>query len=251
MQSVAAGGPGFVAVGIDMSGGDYDAAVWTSADGLGWNRVPHDEATFGGVGDQWVSDVVAGDLGVIAVGSDMEAGYGHAAVWRSADGVAWSRIPYDAELVAGWEERMWGVVVGGPGLVAVGHVWQGMEQYRAAVWTSADGVVWTPVPESPELRGSAGKATFMSAIAASDAGFVAVGFESSLGIESADPAVWTSRDGLIWTRTPDPGAKLAAPGSQAMAAVVIGPDGMVAVGWEVGTLGFVEADARVWMVPRK
>ena len=39
-----------VVVGVDGSGGDWDAAAWTSPDGLAWSRVPHDEPVFGGPG---------------------------------------------------------------------------------------------------------------------------------------------------------------------------------------------------------
>ena len=51
MYDVTVGGPGFVAVGWDNpleEGSDASAAVWTSVDGLTWDRVPHDEAIFGG-----------------------------------------------------------------------------------------------------------------------------------------------------------------------------------------------------------
>ncbi len=52
MWSATAGGPGLVAVGSDAGGGDVDAAVWTSPDGITWSRVPLDEAVFGGTADQ-------------------------------------------------------------------------------------------------------------------------------------------------------------------------------------------------------
>lgn len=42
MRSVTAGGPGLVAVGRDD--GRKAAAVWTSFDGMQWQRVTHDEA---------------------------------------------------------------------------------------------------------------------------------------------------------------------------------------------------------------
>ena len=64
--AVAVGGPGLVAVG--SNGGD--AAVWTSADGQTWSRVPDDEAVFGGPGIQGMSDVVVGGPGFVAVGRD-------------------------------------------------------------------------------------------------------------------------------------------------------------------------------------
>jgi len=57
MMSVTVGGPGLVAVGLDESSGDKDAAVWTSPDGITWSRVPHDDAVFGGEDEQlMVSD---------------------------------------------------------------------------------------------------------------------------------------------------------------------------------------------------
>ena len=59
MNSVIAGGPGLVAVGLGSLGGDadagawtYDAAAWTSADGITWSRIPRDESVFGGEGFQ-------------------------------------------------------------------------------------------------------------------------------------------------------------------------------------------------------
>ena len=249
MLAVAAGGPGLVAVGWEVSGGDSDVAVWTSPDGFDWSRVPHNDAVFGGTGNQWAADVIAGGPGVIAVGNDSQ-GYGDAAVWTSPDGSAWTRVSDEGQVLGGFgDQTMWSVTLGGPGVVAVGWAWYGIEQYRAAVWTSPDGVTWTQVPDGPNLRGGVGWATFMYAVASSDAGFVAVGNESSLGLET-DPAVWTSADGLIWSRVTDPEGKLARPGAQVMAAVAIGPDGLVAVGWE-GAAGYTDADARVWMVPRK
>ena len=38
MKSVKTRGPGLVAVGLDASGSDRDAAVWTSPDGITWSR---------------------------------------------------------------------------------------------------------------------------------------------------------------------------------------------------------------------
>jgi hypothetical protein len=86
MYSVVAGGPGFVAVGDDYSGGDADAAVWTSPDGLAWSRVPHDEAVFGGNDSQQMYSVVAGGPGLVAVGYDRSGGDDDAAVWTSPGG---------------------------------------------------------------------------------------------------------------------------------------------------------------------
>ncbi|HDH25667.1 MAG TPA: hypothetical protein ENH00_05665, partial [Actinobacteria bacterium] len=85
MVDVVERGPGLVAVGYDFSGGDYDAAVWTSPDGDAWTRVPHDESVFGGASGQLISGVVVGGPGLVAVGYDFSGGDYDAAVWTSPD----------------------------------------------------------------------------------------------------------------------------------------------------------------------
>jgi hypothetical protein len=120
MYSVAIGGPGLVAVGSDYSGVDADGAVWTSPDGLTWTRVPHDEAVFGGAGNQEMLGVVAGGPGLVAVGRDDSGEAGDAAVWASADGLTWTRVPEVTIFGGPLHQEMRGVTAGGPGLVAVG-----------------------------------------------------------------------------------------------------------------------------------
>ena len=134
--AVAAGGPGLIAVGYDVSGGDADAAVWTSADGLVWSRVPHDDAVFGGGDAQEMVAVAAGGPGLVAVGFDVSGGDLGAAVWTSADGLVWSRVPHDEALFGGVDaQQMIAVIPGGPGLVAVGYGVSG-GGLDAAVWVS-------------------------------------------------------------------------------------------------------------------
>jgi hypothetical protein len=84
MWGVTRGGPGLVAVGWDGSV-DGDAAVWTSADGISWVRVPHDAAVFGGEGDQIMWRVTTGGLGLVGVGWDESGGDRDAAVWTTGD----------------------------------------------------------------------------------------------------------------------------------------------------------------------
>ncbi|HUU61161.1 MAG TPA: hypothetical protein VMX37_02095, partial [Acidimicrobiia bacterium] len=58
-------------------------AVWTSADGLVWSRVPHDEALFVGVDAQQMIAVIPGGPGLVAVGYGVSGGETDAAVWVS------------------------------------------------------------------------------------------------------------------------------------------------------------------------
>ncbi len=81
---------GLIAVGMDRSDGEGDAAVWTSTDGLDWTRVPHDATVFGSDGKQLLSHVTAGDFGLFAAGS--EGSPSHPLFLVSPDGSSWTRI---------------------------------------------------------------------------------------------------------------------------------------------------------------
>ena len=70
-----------MAVGNDSSGGDFDAAVWTSPDGLVWSRVAHDEAVFGGDANQQAVSLVTTGSAVVIVGDEEAGGDFDAAVW--------------------------------------------------------------------------------------------------------------------------------------------------------------------------
>jgi hypothetical protein len=222
MSSVTVGGPGLVAVGGTNSG----AAVWTSVDGIIWSRVPHDEAVFGGDAD--MSSVTAGGPGLVAVGPGFLGG--PAAVWTSADGLTWSRVPHDEAVFGG--AGMSSVTAGGPGLVAVGWFEEDGENGQgAAVWTSVDGFTWSRVPHDETVfGGEAGQR--MTSVTAGGPGLVAVGFDGG-GIFSGEynAPVWTSVDGLTWTRVPIDEAIIGAPGGgTGLESVTVGSRGLIAVG---------------------
>jgi hypothetical protein len=273
MFSVTAGGPGLVAVGFDGTldnNEEGDAAVWTSPDGLTWSRVPHDEAVFGGAGEQKMLSVTGAGPGLVAVGYDWPADNDlvDAAVWTSPDGITWSRVPH-AEAVFGGagEQKMVSVTAGGPGLVAVGSdgaVDEFFEQIEepngdAAVWTSPDGFTWSRVPHDEAVFGGAG-AQQMFSVTSGRPGLVAVGSESddnSSGAPRWDAAVWTSPDGITWSRVPHDQAVFATSdclqfcdgerwvdGYEVMRSVTVGGPGLVAVGLS----GFEQVgwDAAVW-----
>lgn len=129
INAVTVGGPGLVAVGGEgnPADGDIDAAVWTSSDGHQWMRVA-DVGEFGGEGLQEMFGVAAGDLGLIAVGSDTSAGDWDAAVWTSSNGTTWEQVivptsPDDAGAFDAGQMRA--VMVTDAGVVGVGIIaWQ-------------------------------------------------------------------------------------------------------------------------------
>jgi hypothetical protein len=254
MISVTVGGPGLVAVGNDGAAGNEqaNAAVWTSVDGLTWSRVPHDEEVFGGQNEQRMLSVTAGGPGLVAVGSD-----GHpidrydielaadAAVWTSPDGLTWSRVPHEEAVFGGpGEQQMNSVTVGGPGLVAVGSSEEekvGPEDvddvnHDAAVWTSPDGLTWSRVPHDEAAfavsHSSEDLTEIMLSVTAGGPGLVAVGFGSADQC-GWNAAVWTSPDGLTWSQVPNPNSCPDPNGSyEQMYSVTDAGPGLVAVGWE-------------------
>ncbi|MGI9666214.1 MAG: hypothetical protein ACR2N2_03815 [Acidimicrobiia bacterium] len=246
LSSVTAGGPGLVAVGSTESG----AVVWTSVDGITWSRVPHDEEVFGDVA--WISGVTVGGPGLIAVGSTGSA----AVVWTSVDGITWSRVPHDEEVFG--RGSMSGVVAGGPGIVAVGSVNSGDDPdprtgADAAVWTSIDGITWSRVPHDDAIFGGADNQEMLD-VTVGGPGLVAVGREGQNVWDYAlwqVAAVWTSVDGIAWSRVPHDDAAFGNEDDrseewvgQAMLGVTAGGPGLVAVGGE--TLGPEPFVSAVW-----
>jgi len=279
IDSVAAGGPGLVAVGVNAYP-EGDPAMWTSVDGITWTQVPLDEEVFGDGGpvsvitagpglvavghgvwtsvdgivwsrvpdeerifeDAWLTSVIVGGPGLVAVGVVAEGEGDNAAVWTSVDGIVWSRVPHDeatfGENHPSVDLSVFNVTVGGPGLVAVGMDWSGSDA-DAAVWTSIDGLTWTRVPHDEEVFGGSGHQA-INGVTAAGPGLVAVGTERS-GRQQA--VVWTSVDGLTWTRVArDESGSL--DGGQ-MNSVVVSDTGLVAVGW-IGSVGGPNSDAAIW-----
>ena len=275
IQGVTRGGPGFVAVGFDTGSESepYGAAVWTSADGRSWSRVPRDREVFGSrfePGGAEMMRVAADTVGqrLVAVGVDLhlEGEQTAAAVWFSVDGLSWTRVPHDDAVFGGPASyfQMDDVVAGSPGFVAVGAEAFPEGEFRrlpftdgvlvtptgfqdapvrGAVWTSPDGLVWKRVP-TEQLPGRADENVRLIGVAAGGPGLVAVGWRGQP--EDRDAVVWTSPDGETWSLASDLGGALRSPGGQAMLDVIAGGPGLVAVGADGSAAGF---SAGVWMSP--
>jgi hypothetical protein len=120
------------------------------------------------------------------------------AVWLSDDAVNWDRkqVP---NVEGGGSQSIFGVAEGGPGLVAVGGQKPAGGVESAAVWTSADGSNWEPVPSQDDLRWH--KTSRMNRVAAVAGGFVAV------GVRGDDAGLWVSADGKNWKYRATPGMR--------------------------------------------
>ncbi len=204
LEGLAAGGPGVVGVGSDISdvsSGPKDATSLTSADGRVWTVHRRDPAFT----DASASAVVAGGPGVVAVGGRADGTF---AAWTSPDGTTWtSAVPPTGSAPTGVARD---VVHAGSSLVAVGK-----DGADAAVWTSADGAAWVRVPSGDALKGGA-----MNRVIVAGDTLVAVG-KAGLGA-----AVWTSPDGVAWTRLADQdsfdGAEMTSVAASGKALVIFG-----------------------------
>lgn len=215
MTTVAASVDGFVAGGsLGPELFERHARFWQSADGLTWQPVADDPATFA---DAEVRAIVPFGSGYVAVGitGSVQDVTGSVA-WTSADGRTWTRI--DApDLARGRAvalvEAPWG------GLVAVGS---GLNEEEALAWTSPDGRSWSLAPSEPS-RQYPGKIRMTDVAVAGDE---IVGVGNYVGVQFGTATSWVTRDGRTWAQARD------APVQQQgeIYAAVAAPPGIVAVG---------------------
>ncbi len=212
MTAVTATDDGFIAGGyLGPEFGPAGAAIWRSPDGTHWTPVdiPHRESR--------VAALAATASRLVAVGrASSDDG---AASWASDDGVHWERSPVQASLDGA---LMLSVTPFGARWVAVGTTASGEE---AAAWTSDDGLTWTRAPSQASFHSRSRYAPHaeMSDVTVARTRLVAVGWNSS---GNGAAVVWTSTDGVTWTREPDePGFS-----GGGMHAVTLGNGKLVAVG---------------------
>ena len=67
------------------------------------------------------------------------------------------------------------------------------------MWTSPDGTTWSRVPSQPDVLGGP---SGMLSVAAGGPGLVATGYDDE-GPSGDRLTVWTSVDGITWSRTSD------------------------------------------------
>ncbi len=185
---------GFVAGGY--RGNEFfsaDAMLWYSPDGLTWQRATDSPA----FKDARVWGVTAGGPGLVAIGQTGPADApGPAIVWTSSDGRNWTRVPAGPMFEGG---RMRAIAnVPSIGLVAVGEDIAGD---TGRIWTSKDGQTWSIVPTSATF-GRPGIQVRMYTVTPGPAGVV-IGGTIDTGVQYGEAAIWTSPDGVAWTRTPD------------------------------------------------
>lgn len=169
LNDVVATGDGYIAVGTAGKNG----MVWTSRDGLTWDRLATGD-TFAGAD---LRGLARGDAGLVAVGATRIG----PAAWVSADGRTWRRAADVARDASG---RMEDVACAGRRCVGVG--WSD----AADIWTSDDASHWLEADSFPAAH-HPGFMPRLLTVVAGDPGFIAAGITDG-GI------IWTSADGDAW-----------------------------------------------------
>jgi hypothetical protein len=203
--AVSAGGPGFVAVGRNNM-------AWYSANGSDWSlaEVPPATEIFG---RENLTETVF--MQGVAVAGDRLVAWGEArgengleeivvpVIWTSIDGLSWANSP-DLQMDAIT------AVAGGPnGFVAIGADFSENSDAPYAAWFSVDGQTWQQGDAFTSLDDEGTASMSVKSVAATQAGFVAVGANGECALTPCRPedspldaAIWTSADGLSWSRLP-------------------------------------------------
>ena len=194
---------GFLLVGEEtpLPSGLVEGVVWSSTDGLHWQRIPNTAGTFRG---SEIEAVAARGSTIVAVGvSRLQDGaqqltppYGLA--WTSTDGIHWQRSSDPSSALG--QTSPTGVVAGPDGFVAYGSDLSGT---APAILYSSDGVTWQRVADTAGLFSG----DSVLSMAATGDGFAAIGSGPRPGLRPSDDgfdptpgqaAAWWSADGRTW-----------------------------------------------------
>lgn len=252
---------GLIAVGVQQP--PAQATAFTSTDGTSWVLLPGFSAA---IGTTAISAVANGSRTVI-VGLD----HSGATSWASSGG-SWAQAPRQAALLVPYAAgAMTAVAAFGGGFVAGGYRDDPVHNTAsAAVWRSADGLVWHADDATATFAGgriwgiAASRGTIVAVGTNGDPNYGPVGAWQwtaatgwrrarvmpdaggamraviatasgfvAVGLNGHDDGAlaWTSPDGLAWTAAPDQAAFHYGQLAMRMQSIVAGPTGFVAGGW--------------------
>jgi hypothetical protein len=140
MSKVAAGADRLVATGwTEAKGNSTDLVIWVSSDGMSWHDVPIDGDVFSS--GCRITGLVGARAGFVATGWCGPVGdEGDYLVWRSDDGVNWSRV---GGALDGRTPSYFGVSASPAGFIGTNS---------RIVWTSTDGESWNQLPTGAAFK---------------------------------------------------------------------------------------------------
>lgn len=230
--SAAVPAPGWLILGAWRdANGQAGAAVWVAADGRAFQRVDADPALESGTGGPTVArDAIAAPGRFTMVGSAGTQGGSVVArapaVWTSADGLRWQRVPVPAD---GEDEEPQRVLADPRGVLAVGVRGGGFGAWRGP---AVDGSgAWRATGRFGAFAGTG--LPMVSSLATGPSGddYALVG-------DGARYRLWSSPDGTGWTERQLP---VPVPADAERRAVLAGAGGRLLLAVEDG------ASARLWV----
>lgn len=205
--------------------------VWTSTDGLAWSRATVPARPSGATGII-LSDIAAMGDSIIVAGCSTQpdndvAGQfcAEPAAWRSTDGArSWTQVgPLEDEKASGAVQAL---AADGAQFVAAGFVTRAEPGDGARVWTSTDGVAWSPAGLAPADSDG------VDHVIAGEGIWLAIGSGGRL---------WHSTDGSTWQLQPG------WPGDLRLGSIAAVADGFVAIGQVKGNpVVWTSPDAVTW-----
>jgi hypothetical protein len=179
----------FVVVGDSSDFEEPGPPVYWSDDAVRW-QAPRP----GGMPDSRnVTDVIATDSGLLAVGVDA----GGPAAWRSVDGRMWARSLVDAP-GRGNTDALWGITS-----TRLGHFAWGFDGGHAALWRSPDGTAWAQAGDQRVF--DLPQTESICAVRETSGGLIAAGVVAPRNSRDGQRVVWSSTDGSDWVLSQDPG----------------------------------------------
>jgi hypothetical protein len=178
------GGPGLIGWGRVSQPGRNEfndmAAIDLSATGVAWTVVALDA----GVGPADASEIqliAPGPAGIVVIGDVCCTGEERPPMWRSADGIAWQRLPFPAEIAGAELIRM----------IATRdrYVVAGRRDGRAQIWSSAEGVAWRAAGQEADEFGRGS----IEDVTATATGLVAAGWVEDDQGRYDDIQEWTEK----------------------------------------------------------
>jgi hypothetical protein len=252
MQDVASSRGVVVAAGYDdAQGGAGATRLWRSLDGADWTVLPDTTIPAG----TRLSRVLGTPAGFLASGVEVTPGEGpgRGVVWRSDDGVAWTRAADPASFESGVVNAIFEI---GEELVAIGQKRGDYLRINPPLlWRSSDASRWEAVPLSNDAFGS--DLAGIAAIAAGGPGYIAVGTvidtlspqdpTTQIAWPPTDGAIWTSPDLRTWTRVEPARELFGGEENQAITSLVAVRNGYIAFGSTGRAAGaWSSADGERW-----
>ncbi len=212
---------GFLAAGVAAAPGHAaQAVIWTSRDGLTWQRMTAAQLGLAGPGEtvQSISYLTSRGPDTLMAGQVTKAGASYAGVWLSTDGGStWTRVTVPADHGAG--RSIAGLAADGSGLLAVRPGRSASGTGDGVAYFSPDGTSW-------QYAGTVGASQDWTAslVKGGDHGFVVAG-TSAAGQLVGYTAAGT---GMTWAPT---GSLGPASGESVVGAAVASAGTIVAVGY--------------------